>query len=271
VGRSTATSASAARGPGGTSGKSGASIRARPTRRPRCSQRRVISHAHAGRRRCSAPQRARPAARAWHACPRPRRSSRTRSSEDSPARRTSSSRSTRAPSARMWSGCVDRGDRSARGLVLVGPEVSVGVEGGLRRGVPQPRLYNLSSAEGRGTDLFRGCDWPVGCCSWRSSWRVAGRDSRGPASFFLHKNRGQSLWSMVRRRHHRLRTPLGVHRDCAGQRHPPESLSRSALPSRLSPKCCSPHLINAGTTSDKASLISRRVRQLVLRNIAPAL
>ena len=72
------------------------------------------------------------------------RSSSTSSPEDSPARRTSSSRSTRVPSAcRRCSDCVDRGDRGARGLVFVGPEVSVGVEGGLRRGVPQPRLHDL--------------------------------------------------------------------------------------------------------------------------------
>ena len=43
----------------------------------------------------------------------------------------------------MCSDCVDRGDRGARGLVFVGPEVSVGVEGGFRRGVPQPRLHDL--------------------------------------------------------------------------------------------------------------------------------
>jgi hypothetical protein len=48
------------------------------------------------------------------------------------------------PSAfRMCSECVDRGDRGARGLVFVGPEMTVGVKGGLRRGVSQPSLHDL--------------------------------------------------------------------------------------------------------------------------------
>ena len=74
MGRSAAISATAAPGTRRYFGvsKSGASIRARPTRRPRCSQRRVTSHADPGRRRCSAPQRARPGAEAWHSCPRHR-------------------------------------------------------------------------------------------------------------------------------------------------------------------------------------------------------
>jgi hypothetical protein len=45
-------------------------------------------------------------------------------------------------------------------------------------------------------------------------------------------------------------------------------VDRTSLPSRLSPKCRSPHLI-AGHQLEEPSLISRRVRQQVLRNSSP--
>jgi hypothetical protein len=55
-----------------------------------------------------------------------------------------------------------------------------------------------------------GQSGPFGCCSWRSSWRVAGRgrEIRLVRSFSI-RTVARSLWSIVRRRHHRLHTSSG--------------------------------------------------------------
>ena len=90
--------------------------------------------------------------------------------------------------------------------------------------------------------------WPVRCYSWRSSWRVAGRGSRlsGGCRSFSTRTVDRSLWSMVRRRHHRLRTPSGCtplgHVVFAQVRNISQVV-RTFLPSRLLPKCRSPHLV----------------------------
>src|SRR5215204_5036284 len=102
----------------------------------------------------------------------------------------------------------------------------------------------------------------AGCRSWFAVFRRV--------SLFLHKDRGQvpvvNDEEEASPPSYPLRVyPLGVRRVCAGQRHP-RKVVRTSLPSRVSPKCCSPHLTMPRTTSNEPSLISRGVRQQALQN-----
>ena len=80
--------------------------------------------------------------RVWHVSSPPRSSS-TRSSDFSARRTSSSPIHSHPPAFRMWSGCVDRGELRRARTRPRRPEVSAHVKGGLRRGVPQPRLHDL--------------------------------------------------------------------------------------------------------------------------------
>jgi hypothetical protein len=87
-------------------------------------------------------------------------------------------------------------------------------------------------------------------------------------SLLLHKDRGQVL--VVNREEKEASPPsypFGVRRACTCNRHPPKVVWTS-LPSRLSPKCRSPGTGQMpGTTSNKTSAISRRVRQQAPLNL----
>src|SRR5215211_6677409 len=127
-------------------------------------------------------------------------------------------------------------------------------------------VSNSSSARGVSGTVARWVLLMVfllaGCRSWFAVVRRV--------SFVLHKDRGQVLVVNGEEEasppSYPLRVyPLGVRRVCAGQRHP-RKVVRTSLPSRVSPKCCSPHLTMPRTTSNEPSLISRGVRQQALQN-----